>query len=557
MLRTLHIKNYILIDSLDIEFPESLVIITGQTGAGKSILLGALSLVTGAKADASLVSSGADNCVVEAGFDGISDDRVRSILEENDIDLDEGRIIVRRVVNRSGRSRCFVNDCPVNVQVLSDLSSFLVDIHSQHKSLLLTDKSFQLSILDHYAGNGALLSECGRQWKELQRLRALTASLKEKLSRLTAEGDYNAAQYRQLQAASLKAGELEELEAEQKSLAGAEQIKESLSEIEEIFSPASGQGPGVSAGLREALRHLEKLSRFLPDAVSLTERLDSARIELDDILSEVEKMDRRTDLSEEHLEEVENRLSLLYTLLKKHGCRTVEELIAVRDSFGGAVSDIDSLAEEIEEKEKELRSATALYDELSERLHKSREASSEGFAAAISADLKFLELDRSAFEVRLCAANPGATGGDSVGFFFSASGSSPQEVSRCASGGEISRIMLCLKAMMARFVGMPTLIFDEIDTGVSGSVADKMGSMICRMGEDMQVFSITHLPQVAAKGNAHYLVSKDVDAAGGAVTTIHRLSGESRTKEIARLLSGAVITDAAIANARELLENNG
>lgn len=554
MLGSLHIKNYILIDSLDISFPEGLVIITGQTGAGKSILLGALSLLAGAKADASMISEGKDSCVVEAEFDG-ADERVRALLDANDVEWDDGRLIIRRVVNQSGRSRCFVNDCPVTVQMLADLSAFLVDVHSQHKSLLLTDHAFQLSVLDHYAGNTELVSRCRAEWQNLQTLRSQLSSLKEKLLKATAESDYVTAQFKQLEAANLKAGELEELEAEQKSLAGAEQIKEALAAVSDLFDPSSEERTGIAAGLREAQRHLERLAKYLPSASDLAGRLESSRIELEDISSEVESLDRKIDLSPEHLEEIDNRLSLLYTLMKKHACATIEELIAVRDGFADAACDSDTLAERIEDLEKELRSAEGVFDGICNDLHFRREACADGFAKAILDDLRFLELDRAVFTVALQPCAPGAYGIDAVSFLFSASGTNLQDVSKCASGGEISRIMLCLKAMMAKFVGMPTLIFDEIDTGVSGSVADKMGRMICRMGGDMQLFSITHLPQVAAKGNAHYVVAKDIDESGTAHSSISKVDGEQRINEIARLLSGATITEAAVANAKSLLDN--
>ncbi len=554
MLGSLHIENYILIDSLDISFPEGLVIITGQTGAGKSILLGALSLVAGAKADATMISEGRDSCVVEAEFDGV-DEKLRSLLDENDVEWDDGHLIVRRVVNRSGRSRCFVNDCPVTVQLLAELSASLVDVHSQHKSLLLTDHAFQLSILDHYAGNAELAAGCRLEWQNLQNLRSQLASLKDKLQKAAAERDYVSAQYRQLEAANLRAGELEELEAEQKSLAGAEQIKEALSAVSDLFDPSSDERSGIAADLREAQRQLERLAKYLPEVSDLAGRLESSRIELEDISSEVGSLDRRIDLSPEHLEAVDNRLSLLYTLLKKHGCNTVEELVSVRDGLAGAVCDGDTLAERIEDLEKETEAAAIRYDRLCEELHSRRTASADGFAKAILDDLRFLELDRSAFEVSVQPCAPGASGKDAAAFLFSATGTNLQDVSKCASGGEISRIMLCLKAMMAKFVGMPTLIFDEIDTGVSGSVADKMGRMICRMGEDMQVFSITHLPQVAAKGSAHYVVSKEIGADGTAHSSIRKVDGVQRVNEIARLLSGATITDAAVANAKSLLDN--
>jgi len=552
VLGSLHIRNYILIDSLDIDFPESLVIITGQTGAGKSILLGALSLVTGAKADASTIYGGADNCVVEAEFDGAGQE-VKSILEDNDVEWDNGHLIIRRVVNISGRSRCFVNDCPVPAGVLSSIASFLVDIHSQHKSLFLTDHNFQMSVLDSYSGNAGLLAECRASWQKVQSLRNEITELQNKLNSLNAESDYNVAQYRQLEAASLRDGELEELEADQKSMEGAEQIKESLAAISNLFNADEDSHPGVEQALKEAGKQLEKISRFIPSAGELAARLESARIELDDILSETEEIDRRIDVSPEHLEEVDSRLSLLYTLMKKHSCSSVAELIELREQYGGSALNAEELAEQIRDLEKELAANEKEYDRCAEQLHESRLTSSETFAKSVIEDLHFLELEHSDFKVDLKPCNPCATGKDAITFLFSASGSNLQDVSKCASGGELSRIMLSLKAMMARFMGMPTLIFDEIDTGVSGSVADRMGQMICRMGDDMQVFSITHLPQVAAKGDAHYVVSKAISDDGTAVSSIRRVSGEERINEIARLLSGTTITEAAIANAKELI----
>lgn len=553
MLSSLHIRNYILIDSLDIEFPESLVIITGQTGAGKSILLGALSLVAGAKADAAAISSGADNCVVEAEFSGAGEE-VRAILDGNDVEWDDGRLVIRRVVSRSGRSRCFVNDCPVQVGVLSALSAFLVDIHSQHRSLLLTDRAFQLSVLDCFAGNASRLAACRSVWHKIQTLHSEIEKLKAALERMNSESDWNAAQYRQLESAALRDGELEELEAERKSLDGAEQIKEALSGVFELFSPSDDSLPGIDASLREAGRHLEKVSRFIPSASDLAGRLESARIELDDIVSSAADIDRKINLSPDHLEEIDNRLSLIYTLLKKHSCSNVSELIALRDRLAGSVFDAEETSEKIAGMEKELAAAEKEYDGIAAELRSARSEASGKFAASILEDLHFLELERSAFEVRLEPCAPGPSGRDAVSFAFSATGQNLQDVSKCASGGELSRIMLSLKAMMARFMGMPTLVFDEIDTGVSGSVADKMGRMICRMGEDMQVFSITHLPQVAAKGDAHYVVTKSMSDSGTAASSIRRISGDDRVKEIARLLSGSEITDAALANARELLD---
>ena len=555
MLARLHVRNFVLIDSLEIDFPEGLIIITGQTGAGKSILLGALSLVTGAKADASMVSEGADNCVVEAEFE-TDDPLIRSIIEENEAEWDEGHLIIRRVVNRSGRSRAFVNDSPVPVTVLQEISSRLIDIHSQHQTLLLSDKQFQLDILDHYAGNTTLRQECAAAWKDLISKKSELTALESRIARIASDKEYNEAQYRQLEAASLREGELVELEEEQKQLANAEDIKTGLCGVEELFTASlSGDSMSVDSSLKESVKMLMKVGRYLPAASQLADRLDSCRLELDDILAEVSDMNSRVDMSQERLEQVESRMSMLYGLLKKHGCADELELIALRDRLSEELFDSTRLEEQAEDIRKEIAKLDAHVRSIASNLHDSRSKAAADFSEAIASSIRGLEMPYAVFEVELVDIPVSATGSDAVAFRFSATGRNAVDVAKCASGGEMSRIMLALKAMMARYTSMPTMIFDEIDTGVSGSVADKMGSMICQMGEYMQVFAITHLPQVAAKGHAHYVVSKEIDpATSKAVSTISRLKDDDRVLEVARMLSGSVLTDAAIANAKELLK---
>ena len=551
MLSSLHISNYILIDSLDIKFPEGLVIITGQTGAGKSILMGALGLLSGSKADAGAISEGADSCVVEAEFESVPAN-IREVLDENEVEWDDGRLIIRRVVHRTGRSRSFVNDCPVPVGVLHDIADSLFDIHSQHRSLLLTDRQFQLSLLDYYAGNTTRLEECRASWRRLQALKGELASSRSKLQRLSEDSDYNAAQYRQLEAARINPGELSALEEEQKALANAEQIKESLGEALGLFEPA-GMLP-LTASLKEARRRLEHVAKFLPSASELADRLDSSRIELEDVLAEISDLDSSVDLSSERLTQVEDRMSELYSLMKKHGCADESALVAVRDSLGQALSDTTDLEETIAETERKVSAEYSTYKKLVSGLSEARIGAARPFASAISESLRSLEMDRAVFEVAVGKSSEGPSGEDEVTFLFSSTGSAPIDLSKCASGGEMSRIMLCLKAMLAKFTGMPTLVFDEIDTGVSGSVADSMGRMICSIGDDMQVFAITHLPQVAAKGGAHYVVSKTVTPEGRTVSSIARVSGAERINEIARLLSGSEISQAAVQNAKSLLD---
>lgn len=556
MLRSLQIRNYVLIDSLDVEFPEGLNIISGQTGAGKSILLGALSLLLGTKADSSVVGGGADNCVVEAVF-GVpaSDNVLRNILEDNEVDGDGDELIVRRVVSRSGRSRSFINDSPVSVQVLQSVSSRLVDIHSQHQTLLLSDKSFQLSMLDHYAGNSALLEKCGKSYKVFKSLEKELSEVTSRLASLQAERDYIQTRYQRLVDAGLKEGEIESLEIERRQLANAEEIKSCLTGVEDLFNPSdpNSESMSVSSSLKEAQKMLEKVSRYVPEASALAERLASCRTELEDIQEEVSRINSGTELSQERLEAVDERLSLLYELMQAFSVSSVTELIARRDELSESLLDSTSLESRKEELERLISQERKTLEEICSKLRVTREKASAPFSKAIVESVRSLELDHAVFSVELAEAPLSADGHDSVRFLFSASGANPTDVAKCASGGEMSRLMLCLKAMMAKFVNMPTLFFDEIDTGVSGSVADKMGRMICDMGKNMQVFAITHLPQVAAKGNVHFVVEKEYAADGKATTSLRPVSGQDRVMEIARMLSGSSITPAAIENARALL----
>lgn len=563
MLKALHIKNYVLIDSLDIEFPAGLVIITGQTGAGKSILLGALSLVMGSRADSSVIGAAGDNCVVEAEFEVNDEDgSLRQYLDENEIDFDpvdgKGQLTIRRILNSNGRSRSFVNDSPAPLKVLSMLSSRLIDIHSQHETMLLRDKQFQMSMLDHFAGNSGLLQSCRTRWERLTGLKNDLDEVNANLSRTNAEKDYNQAQFERLDSAHLKDGELEELETEQKQLANAEEIKSSLYQVENYFSPSGDDAQddrmSIDSMLKDSSRILDKLSSYIPSVSALSERIESARLELDDVLSEVSDLESGTEISDERLQEVEERLSLLYDLLKKYSCTQVSELIELRDRLSESLADTSVLEARKSALEKEIGEAEKDLADACSDLHDARAKAVPGFSENICNSIRSLELDRAVFDVVLEPGKPGPDGSDTILFRFSSTGKSPVDVAKCASGGEMSRIMLCLKAMMARYTNMPSMIFDEIDTGVSGSVADKMGSMICSMGDYMQVFAITHLPQVAAKGDAHYIVTKEFDG-DRAISSIRKISGEDRVMEVARILSGSRVTPEAIANAKSLLES--
>lgn len=551
MLASLHIRHYVLIDSLDIDFPEGLVIITGQTGAGKSILLGALSLALGAKADPGVISEGADSCVVEAEFQ--VQDNLRELLESNDVEWNGGFLTVRRTVHASGRSRSFINDSPVTVQLLSSISGRLVDIHSQHQSLLLKDRGWQLSLLDFYAGNVDLVSSCRRTWGELMTVRSKLSEAQKRLSSLSADLEYNRSRYERLVAASLREGELEELEEEHRTLSHAEDIKSGLEGVCSLMEPQ--EGTEVSTVLRDGARSLERLSSYLPAAAELSERLESVRIEIEDIEDEIRRISDSVDVSPERLGQVESRMSELYSLFKKYGCRTVEELIAQREELGGAVAGTSDLEEEISSLQREEKALVQKHSDICGQLSLRRAGAAPALSQSVQESVRALEMDKAVFSVRTAACEPGINGADEVSFLFSADSGRLEDVSKCVSGGEMSRIMLSLKAIMAEYTAMPTMVFDEIDSGVSGSVADKMGSLICSMGGRMQVFAITHLPQVAAKGTAHYVVSKSEEE-GRTRSSISRVSGEDRVKEIARLLSGATVTDAAVANARVLISES-
>ena len=543
MLRSLSISNYILIGSLETSFPEGLSIISGETGAGKSILLGALALVLGSKADSSMIGPEGDNCVVEAEFSITP--AVRDVLLALDLPADREDILLRRVLSKSGRSRCFIDDEPVSTASLQELASHLVDIHSQHQTLMLRDQAFRQDVLDLYAGAAAERKACSEAREKVLRTRKQLESTKERLASAKKDEDYNRALWEKLDEAKLNPGELASLEAEQEQLSHAEELKEMLSAAEGILS-SDENSPTLE--LVQARKYLEKAGRYIPAMEPLVERLEAARVELEDIAAEVESANGKMDVSPERLEIVEERISLLHSLMRKHDVSSEEELIAVRDSLSSLVADASSLEEEVERLSKELDTALAAYEKAAGKLHDKRAKAAVPFAESIQKQLHALDLDHCAFQVELAPGEDSATGHDTVNFLFSSTGKNLQEVGKAASGGELSRVMLCLKACMARYRKMPTLVFDEIDSGVSGGTAHKMGALICSMGADMQIFAITHLPQVAAKGNAHYLVSKKDDR-----TTMRRLSDEQRVMEIARMLSGAVITPEAVENAKSLL----
>lgn len=536
MLTRLTIQNYALIENLDIEFPSGLVIITGETGAGKSIMLGALSLLLGAKADVSALKDSSRNCVVEGEFE-----------------VDGELLVLRRVISPAGRTRNFINDEPASLAALTEISSAIVDIHAQHQHLLLTDESYQMKVLDYYAGTGSLLEDYSRVHNELLQLENQLKELRIQIAKREGEMEYRSFQLEKLMEAKLREGELEELESEQKQLANSEQIRESISGAVNCMQPVGGT---IVQNLKDAVHLLQKCSNFVPELEELCNRLESCRIECKDIEDELEMLAERVVVSPQRLEQVEERLSLLYSLMRKHGVSTLEDLLEVQKGLQDDMAGADEDVAKAEGMEQQIKVLSAQREELAQLLSAKRKEKTGELAAELQASIRDLQMPYAVFKVELTDTGKfTAKGTDSVSFMFSANGEKKlNPLQKAASGGELSRIMLCLKSLMARFTGMPTMIFDEIDTGVSGSIADKMGALIGKMGERMQIFAITHLPQIASKKGTHLLVYKEFDAQNNATTRIRVLSPEERVNEVARMLSGASLTEAALENARVLLK---
>ena len=536
MLERLTINNYALIDALDISFPKHLVIITGQTGAGKSILLGALSLLLGARADADVICDISRNCVVEAQFS----------------DEEGQERIVRRVVTPQGRSRAFIDDMPVTLDELKKFTAALVDIHSQNSQTLLADGAFQRKVLDAFAGNAALLGEYEAAYRRFRSLTREKDDLEQKVAQEQKNREYLQFQFDQLSKASLEAGELERLEQEQLELANAEDLKLSL---QTALNVLDSEQANVVTALKEACAAVAKASKVIERLEPLLQRLESSRVEIKDILGELDSEQEKISVDDARLEKVESRIALIYDLMRKHEVDSVDALVELKDGLRNALQEGEDLGERLEDVKRELAAADAQCTALSAKLHKAREQAAPKLSAELQKSIRELELPFATFETQLASLpERGAAGVDEVTFLFSsAGGDRPKELSKVASGGELSRIMLCLKALMARNMQMPTIIFDEIDVGVSGSVADRMGRMIVEMGDTMQVIAITHLPQVASKGDAHFLVYKEFDDDRTASSKIRMIEGEERVREIARMLSGQNLTEEALANARVLL----
>lgn len=553
MLRSLTITNYALIENLEIDFPDGLIIITGETGAGKSILMGALSLLLGNKADPDTLKNPDKNCIVEAIFTSPGGREMTELLSEEGIDTDSD-LTLRRVVTPAGKSRSFVNDQPVTLQFLKELSGKIIDIHAQHQHLLLGESRFQLSVLDSFASNTHILKQYSDIHQQLLIKESNLAKLRKKVESLDAENEFNSFQLEQLINANLKEGELEELEEEFKLLSNAEEIKLALQNILHLID---NEEYSVIRNLKDSLVYTGKISPNFAPVSEVSQRIESCRIELKDILEEVARLSEKIVVSPDRASEVEGRISDLYKLLSKHHLSNVNELILLRDSLAEKLESSDVEREGLNNLEIEVKTLINERNKLADKLHLSREEIKEKFSNVIKSSVRELEMPHAEFSTKLERTSSFSdTGNSLVSFLFSANKEVEQrELQKVASGGELSRIMLCLKSILAKGNGMPTMIFDEIDTGVSGSIADKMGKLILEMSKEMQIFAITHLPQIASKGLCHLLVYKESDDSLGTRTLIKRIDGDDRIREIARMLSGTRTTEAAFANAKELLKN--
>lgn len=551
MLKSLYIKNYALIDSLEMDFESGFSVITGETGAGKSIILGALSLILGQRADTKALKQGEAKCVIEGTFD-VSAYDLKSFCEESGIEYDPSSYILRREILASGKSRAFINDSPVSLTELKDLGGFLIDIHSQHQNLMLGDTQFQMQVVDALAGTSALLKEYKEAFKIYKQAEKALAELQETAAKSKADEDYFRFQYEALSEANLTEGEQEELEQEQDTLNHAEDIKSALYKIHSLLSD---DDRGIVPSLKEGLNAANSLSGVYANAESISQRLESAYIDLRDLSSETERSAGDVEFDPERLAFIEERLDQLYTLQQKHRVSSIAELIAIYDDLGAKLSSIDSYDQQIEELQKSLTQKQEKMLTLAEKLSKQRKTAAPKIEKQLIDKITYLGMPNVRFECAISAKDhPDNTGVDDLRFMFSANKNVPlQPVADVASGGEISRVMLCLKSMIAGATALPTIIFDEIDTGVSGDVADKMGQIMKEFGQQMQVIAITHLPQIAAKGKAHYFVYK-ADDQSGTTTNLKRLSDTERVQEIAQMLSGSKITDAAIENAKEMLD---
>ncbi len=553
MLKHLYIKNFTLINELDIGLYPGFSVITGETGAGKSIILGAIHLLLGQRADTKQIKSGKDKCIVEAVFD-LSKYHLQPFFEENDIEFDAGECIVRREVNASGKSRAFINDTPVPLTAMRELGDQLIDIHSQHQSLLLQKEDFQLNVIDIIAQDKPLLAQYQEAYQAFRQAKKACEDFEQEYQQSRENEEFLRFQWNELDDANLQEGEQEDLEQQQQLLTHAEDIKSALYTAAQALH---GEPYGAIEQMRAALDQIEKVAGIAADLQELRERIDSAYIDIKDIAQEVNRKADGANYNPDELQAVNQRLDQIYTLQRKHHADTVEQLIEKRDAMAAQLNNIDGGTERLQQLQAAADAAQAQCMQAAQALSKERKKAAGKVEKDLKQRLVPLGIPNVKFAIDFKEKACSASGIDNVQFLFNANGAQQlQPISQVASGGEIARIMLSLKAMISGAVRLPTIIFDEIDTGVSGRIAEKMAEIMQEMGRtDRQVISITHLPQIAALGAVHYKVSKH-DTPEGTTSRMQQLTAEERVNELAQMLSGSDITPAAIENAKALLSRH-
>ena len=549
MLQHLHIQNYALIEDLSVDFTDGFSVITGETGAGKSILLGALGFVLGERADAGVLFDKDKKCVVEVQFQ-LKDELLKPLFEEHDLDFDTD-CILRRELNPQKKSRAFVNDTPVSLQAIKEIGSQLVDIHSQHDSLLLIDAGFQLHLLDEIAQNNELLDQYKQGFAQYNVLSRRLKELQTLAEKNIGENDYLKFQLDELQKAQLQENEYAEMEQSLNVMENAEEIKTLLINADGLLGNADN---AILPQLNELSAALHRLGQLLPQTSELQQRVESTQVELKDIAYDLERLQDDTQLDEERMQELQERMDLLNRLMMKHHVKDFEDLIRLRDEIEAKVNAFENIDKDIEQAEKSLTEQTTLLKQLASKLHTQREKAAKGFSAGVAELTHQLAMPHAVFQIILEPLTTfSSTGLDEVHFLFSANkGVEVAELSKVASGGELSRLMLSIKSVVSQHNYIPTLIFDEIDTGVSGEVAAKIGSIMQGMGSSLQLISITHLPQVASKAQHHFFIYKDNE---GSRTQSHikLLKAEERVTEIAKMLSNDKVTPEALKAAEVLL----
>ena len=550
MLKQLYIKNFTLIDELNISLYPGFSVITGETGAGKSIILGAIGLLLGNRADSKAIKAGRDRCVIEAHFD-LSRYGMQKFFDDHDIDYDADDTIIRRELTAAGKSRAFINDTPVPLTCMRELGEQLVDIHSQHQNLLLQKEDFQLNVVDIIAQDADQLKVYQKEYHAYRKAKELLEELKAEIAKNRENEEFMRFQHKELEDANLQEGELEQLEQEAETLSHSEDIKTALFEADNALS---GENDSILDKLKNATHQLENICDVYPSIADVAGRMQSSYIELKDIAQEISSSVDHVEFDPNRLDAINTRLDKLYTLQQKFHVETVTELIATRDRIAEQLSHIDNGDEDIEEKEKEVAALLAKAEKQATLLTSIRQKSAKAIEKEMKGRLIPLGIPNVRFEIAFAEKPLSGNGADKVSFLFSANKSTQlQPVSQVASGGEIARVMLSLKAMISGAVKLPTIIFDEIDTGVSGKIAEKMADIMEEMGlQNRQVLSITHLPQIAAKGSHHYKVLKE-ETENGTISHMKELNNQERIEEIAQMLSGSDITQAALANAKELL----